>query len=168
MEGITGATGLIKAAGEIADGKIGSALFLPSAKALGDYWGELTAERIDKWKKSKEAKNLSDHSKAVAEELGEEVMSNAYDDPLIIEWAEQAAKFDESEADLAAAWRGVLTSIATKAANRRAILELAKSLTPSETISLLKWYSKNKYVRDSSFFIYTMTDVVEHKKIINI
>lgn len=113
-------------------------LFGPTAKALGEYWGEVTEEKIQRWRQKK-TDNIRRHVSAVMEETGDEVVE--FDEQRAVlqsAWMEQAENVDpEKDEELASLWQGLLHNIMSGGQDSHLMIETLKSLNSREAQVIL-------------------------------
>ena len=126
-------TTIFGAANAAANSGIGKLLLSRSVKALGEYWGEVTEEKVRKWR-DKRAANANDHIEAVARIEGPpRAAASEGRARLQYEWAEAASQVDASEQpELAAAWRAALARIMKGDPIASRMLRLLKTLEPDD------------------------------------
>lgn len=141
---ITAAAGVAKVAGAantLANNTFAHNLFGPITKAYGDHWGEQATVRLKEKLRSaaeaKKTKNLFAHLRAVEGLIGQEFNP---DPTLSQEWVAGAERVDPQDAELAAAWRGVLLAIGDGESQRRRLLSVVQSLSPEEAHAFMSMY----------------------------
>ena len=148
MDPITTAAGLAKVAGAaagtantIAKNSLVHNLLGPVTKAYGDHWGEQARANLKAGLKeaaeAKKAENLSAHARAVRDRIGDDFKP---DPALSEEWVAGAEGIDPQDAELAAAWRGVLLAIGSGEIQRRRLLNAVQSLSPEEAHAFMAIY----------------------------
>ena len=145
MDPLSAAAGLAKTAG-VAAGAANSAsknsivhaLYLPAAKAWGEYNEEKAREKIAAAKVKKRQKNLQSHLEAVQSTVKDEF---APDPGLAEEWIAGAERVDPIDEELSAAWRAVLLAIGSGEPYRQRLLDAVKTMTPDEA-SVFMWVAE--------------------------
>jgi hypothetical protein len=131
--------GLAGAAVAVANSKPFTSLFGPSAKALGEYWGEITEAKVEGWRR-KRVENTAAHVERVMALDGEH--SAPYTEErarLQDEWRESAEKIDpEHEPEIAALWEGLLSSIMRGDAYAGDMLAALQALRASDAWLLMR------------------------------
>jgi len=122
------------AANAVAKNSIVQALFLPTAKAYGDHWGREAKEKLAAAADAKREENVTAHLEAVRRTIGADFQP----DPALADaWIDGVKDVDPVDADLAAAWRGVLLAIGAGDLHRQKLLSVVKALSPEEAHSFM-------------------------------
>ncbi|RWN30131.1 MAG: hypothetical protein EOR97_17315 [Mesorhizobium sp.] len=124
---------------------IGKSLFGPTAKAVGDYWGERTNETLDRWR-AERSKNATSHVAAVMAVEGPSTRSFSESRAqLQEEWLEGAEKIDPvDEPELASLWRASLAAIMKGDPYAEEMVKALRDLSPLDALNLLRFQNHSR------------------------
>jgi hypothetical protein len=127
------------AVAKVANSAPGKALLLPATKVWGEYFGWLSTEVTEGWKKQREER-LKMHAEKVRKKEGIENPRDPTEKQVILvnEWIERAQEVDPNDPEIAALWQSLLGAIYRKETTVKEQFEVIKQLNESDARLLLR------------------------------